>query len=340
MKKACLVSTIRNAQAVLGTFIAHHLGIGFSHLYLFVDDPGELPAYAPYESDQVHLIPFDNDLLHCWLRTPSAATFFPYVNREVMARQCLNAEVAISLAREDGCDWIFHLDADELLLLPGGCASVPRYLASQDDYDIIQFYNHEAIPETLYVDDYFREVNLFKQNFFLLDEAAKACVRSLPGGSRSYFRSYANGKGAGNLARDLRCYSVNSFEGADKLRTLKGSFRQHAGDPSAVSDRILVERECAVLHYACCGLNHFIRKYETLGAFGDKWYDKIDIRERQPSHLLSRDAVLAGPAAAERFYREVYLDQLRDHLPELEERGIVFRRTLFPEAVQAVPCAG
>ena len=37
--RAAIVTTLRNADAVLDDFIAHHLAAGFEHIFLFFDDP-------------------------------------------------------------------------------------------------------------------------------------------------------------------------------------------------------------------------------------------------------------------------------------------------------------
>lgn len=68
----------------------------------------------------------------------------------------------IILAKEDGIDWILHIDTDELVY-PGGAShySIQRLLADvPEDVDTLVFPNYESLPETDNVVSPFEEVSL------------------------------------------------------------------------------------------------------------------------------------------------------------------------------------
>ncbi len=52
---------------------------------------------------------------------------FQYRDREVMARQVLNAGVAVQMCLERGIDWLLHIDHDELFV--SGHDSVQEHFA-------------------------------------------------------------------------------------------------------------------------------------------------------------------------------------------------------------------
>jgi hypothetical protein len=80
---------------------------------------------------------------------------------EVQARQTINAETGLALARDQGCSWLVHLDNDELFFtgsLRGGAAAgalpqAPDHFDELDREGVLQmtYMNHEGVPETLEV---------------------------------------------------------------------------------------------------------------------------------------------------------------------------------------------
>ena len=64
----------------------------------------------------------DEDLQRTWRGLVLWNEAGAHVGREVMARQLLNAEHAMNLARAMGFHWLLHIDADELFYMPNGDA--------------------------------------------------------------------------------------------------------------------------------------------------------------------------------------------------------------------------
>ncbi|CAE8648654.1 unnamed protein product, partial [Polarella glacialis] len=73
---------------------------------------------------------------------------------------------------------------DEALFLPE-CHDARHFFASvQDEYDQVVFNNLEAVPESLHVKDWFREVSLFKVHQHLLQESESEKPDIAPHGQR------------------------------------------------------------------------------------------------------------------------------------------------------------
>jgi hypothetical protein len=288
--RAAIVSTLRNAGAVVDSFIAYHSAIGFAHFFLYFDDPKDPDLHRLAALPNVTAIPHDATLREAWKRLPQYPNQSPFLETEVMSRQVLNAEHAIGLARALGLDWLLHIDLDELFYLPSGTLGAHFARLEQQGMEAVNYLNYEAVPEKLDVGDYFREVDLFKIQPTLLrgvTAAAFAFAHTVPQMLPSIFHFYGTGKSAMNLsAPEMRPFGVHFFE--------------RAGAPY----RAIQDLSGFILHYPCCGFEHFWTKYATLGRFGDRWWGRDDIKSLVPVHLESRDVVCSGDrAAAREFYR-------------------------------------
>jgi hypothetical protein len=134
----------------------------------------------------------------------------PHVGYEVMARQILNVETAIQLALDQGMDWILHIDGDELFY-PGQMMALDWFDQVSDDIFQVTFLNHEAAPEAFEIEDYFREVTLFKRNPAILDPGFYTQFQKISSKSQ-YFLAYQNGKSAARIHPTLLPNSVHSFD--------------------------------------------------------------------------------------------------------------------------------
>lgn len=301
-----LVSTFVHARPVLASWVAHHRALGVQRFYLFVDDPAELADYAALPLGPVRLIPRDAALLERLRQTRDWEYHSRFIDRQVYSRQCLNANLAMELARAEGCDWLLHLDMDERLHVPEGAESLPEYLAARSGCDMIAFTNHEAVPEHWHIDNYFEEATLFKRNRLALDAEQNRIADSLFG-SR-YFLAYANGKSAVNLHG-----SALEADGGHAFRPLK-SFH--------------IETRLCVLHYPQCGFNWFHRKFTQLGEFDDKLMGFAEIAALFPMLAEGRQAITRGRIDdATRLYRDRVLHQggLPHSAPALLDAGVLMR---------------
>lgn len=288
-----IVTTLRNAGPLLDGFIAYHRAIGFERLYLIFDDPSDPDLKRVADLPGVRAIACDDTLRRAWRDVPAFREMGGSVDQEVMARQILNAALALQWAREDGHDWLLHIDVDELFHPPAVSASVWFASLADQPFDVISFPNLEAVPEDDLCPLPLRDVSLFKTSIDRMrrvvgpNPALAEVLRSSRRFGAGFFNLYSNGKSAARLSSvGIQPLGVHDFAGP-------GSRRVVAGDAT-------------ILHYACCGLDAFKAKYRLLGDFGDRWWGRYDIAAAiGPFHLQARDVVLHGTddqIAA--FYRE------------------------------------
>jgi hypothetical protein len=326
--RAAVVTTLRGARATIRSFVRHHLSLGFARIYLFFDDPAdETRAVADALADErIASIANDAALLGEWRRCAQFPYYERHIASEVMARQCLNVEVAVQRALDDGIEWLLHIDADELFHAPGQDAPTHFARLSAAGIERAVYPNLEALPEREAIADCFREVTLFKTNAILLpggrfDAAQQAKVASVPAFASQFFLFYSNGKAAAKVRPGLVPDGVHRFH---RTRYPRPGQEAIAAGPPPVER---VSGDCRVLHYACCGLDAFADKYRVLGRFDDRWFGSVDIRRAIGEfHTAARDVVATGDEAAIRtFYRERAMLDDRDKIDALIAAGVLQR---------------
>ncbi len=181
--------------SALKTFIQYHSFLGVSHFEFFFDDTSQHKTAAADDSCHCQVddggcndaavelltqtasdLPEVEIVVHrCtlafWERAKASSEIWGEVGgliwKEVIARQSLALEVAVRTTAAAGAEWLIHIDGDEALSFGGTeiRAAARRFFASlPHELDQVTFLNHEAAPETDTVDDWFREVKLFKIN--------------------------------------------------------------------------------------------------------------------------------------------------------------------------------
>lgn len=103
-----VAATLREPVEVAAAFACHHLDAGASRVTLFFDDPDDPAIDIVGGLDRVDVVRCDD--AH-WQRLAGGRPATHY------QRQVLNIRAAF---RATGDDWLFHIDADEFLLMPGG----------------------------------------------------------------------------------------------------------------------------------------------------------------------------------------------------------------------------
>jgi len=298
----------------LDVFVAYHLSLGFDKLYLFFDDPNDASIETFAGEKRVATIPNNAALKKRWARTDFYKLVEKHIETELIARQTLNAAIALDLAYEDEIDWLLHIDADERFYCPG-FRHVNEHFAelSEKKIHIVNYWNHEAIPESPEIADHIREVTLFKKNFAVLNPAQIEKVNTFHKNSARYFYFYTNGKSATRVEKGIQPTGPHNFTFSKKEIEPSYPFLKFSADP-------------CILHYACCGFASFWDKYKVLGAFKDNWFDTIDIASRVPVHIESRDIVgKSDIRSAELYYQNNFIDaQLKPYDLFMKEQ-IYFR---------------
>ena len=305
MARVCIITTVRDPGVCLESFICYHLALGIAHIYIFFDDPEDPAIQVALQFSDVTAIPNDEALqVQQALGNVLYPKYGPHTGYEVMARQILNVETAIQLALDQGMDWILHIDGDELFY-PGQMMALDWFDQVSDDIFQVTFLNHEAAPEVFEVEDYFRDVTLFKKNPAALEPGLCTEFQRVSGKSQ-YFLAYQNGKSAARIHPTLLPNSVHSFD-IPECHTLVTSF------PS-------------ILHYLNCGFQNYYKKYAQLGNFPDYWWRSKSNPIRVPFHLASRDAYCSGDRTCmAALYQEFILYSSPETNQNLIEKGILTR---------------
>ncbi|MCK8495291.1 glycosyltransferase family 2 protein [Spirosoma sp. RP8] len=313
--KTSLVTTLRNADTTLDYFINYHLSIGFDHLFLFFDDPDD-KGFIRYEHHpSITAIKHDTVLRNLWLQTRSAIDNYAFADREVMARQVMNVDLALQMAQEAGIDWLLHIDVDELFYSPNQSVWEHFNELSSRGISVARYFNHEANPETDCIQNYFGEVSLFKRNRETLTKYQSNWLLNNLNSLTPYFNFYKNGKSAAITNSSTLPDGVHGFE--------------------SINESVLLTNGPFILHFPCCGFDHFLAKYRTLGQFSDKWFNCGEVIEHIiPVHSWSRDVVQTNDIARiKAFYDQIFIHKV-EHVKDAALQAGVFERIKLPSMSQ------
>lgn len=330
-QKVAIVSMLKNVgEDVLDSFVNYHLALGFEHFFFFFDDPEDPSYYTARACPNVTAIRSGEKLRRLWAKTKTFALrpeFERFIDSQLIARQMVNVEIANQLAMRQGIDWLLHIDLDELFYCPG--QTVQQHFQDLTDRGVsnISYLNHEAVAERTDIDNYFREATLFKKNLSApvapsLRARQNRIIKSVPQFNPNFFLFYDVGKSAARTADNLLPSSAHAFIHLTKENAHRLNPDLSPSDDATPDAGTITSQDAAVLHYPCCGFEHFWSKYVTLGRFDDKWLERVEIARLLPFHIEARDVVMRGDReAAREFYqrRAVISDQaVIDRLIECE----------------------
>ncbi|ETW06794.1 hypothetical protein H310_02947 [Aphanomyces invadans] len=298
---------------VLSSFLLYHLSVGFKRICVFLDTPGttseevlsRLHSALKQHRQAIDIV--EKSSSYAIYPTCSLyAALQPSISDEVHARQQLNCELAMTscltwneIARTDASrtplEWLVHLDLDELLYYPSNHDDDRNdglhmfFASASPSIHQFTFVNHEAIPTTANVSNYFVEVSHFKVNHLVapFTSAAQACMNRWRDRTthRQYMLAYDNGKSAVRIRRGVLPSSVHSWQPHPSLATVT-----NFPDPRRMNMATTISHTTSpwILHYPSCGYDWFKEKYRTLGRFPDAWFQgKLPI---QPCfHTTARD---------------------------------------------------
>jgi hypothetical protein len=197
----------------LPLWFKHHTNLGVSLFFIRLEDSPGLDDYLALRRDVIYEVAQSDK---------SGDNYKTLQNRQI-------AYVNKSMARaaEMGIDWLFHIDADELL------HGSLTYLDSLDpSTKTIKIENAEAI----------------------FNEGAETCFTAdkfLRCGNGAPCRSYVNGKAAGKVERDVKLAGPHDFSYKGEI---EGSFNAKVPFDSL-----------HVLHFDACSLGAWVEKYKHLG---------------------------------------------------------------------------
>jgi hypothetical protein len=312
-QKVAIVSMLRNVRGgVLDSFVSYHLALGFERFFFFFDDPEDPSYYAARAYPNVTAIRGGEKLRRLWAKTKMFALrpeFESFIDSQLVARQMVNVEIANQLAMREGIDWLLHIDLDELFYCPGRTPQQHFQELTDRGVSNVTYLNHEAVAERPDIGDYFREATLFKKNLASpvapgLRARQNRVIKSIPQFSPNFFLFYDVGKSAARTAANLLPLNAHSFIHLTKENAHRLNPELAPNDEAAPDAGTVMSHDAAVLHYPCCGFEHFWEKYVTLGRFDDKWLGRVEIAPLLPFHIEARDVVMRGDReAAREFYQ-------------------------------------
>jgi hypothetical protein len=178
-------------------WVRYHVDVGITYFYIWLEDTDELKPQLEALADQLTAEKGQAVIMYAEIGTKvDRSTENNYF--DILDRQQAFVNRMITKAREeDGVDWVFHIDDDELLHprskdswdqvldeVKPGCASI--HLTNWEGYS-------PAKPKGSWVTD--------------------DGVRYMPGECGHLFAAYANGKAATRTAKGQTAWGVHHFQG-------------------------------------------------------------------------------------------------------------------------------
>ncbi|XP_021774393.1 glycosyltransferase-like KOBITO 1 [Chenopodium quinoa] len=207
-------STSASLEQIL-PWMFYHKVIGVTTFYLFVEGKAATPKVTRVLESipGVKVIYRTKELedqqarSRIWNETWLASFFYKPCNYELFVKQSLNMEMAIVMARDDGAEWILHLDTDELIHPAGTREYSLRQLLLDVpvNVDMVVFPNYESSVERDDIQDPFSEVSMFKKNYdHLPKDTYFGMYKEATRGNPNYFLTYGNGKSIARVQDHLR----------------------------------------------------------------------------------------------------------------------------------------
>lgn len=308
--KAAIVTTLIDAEEVIDSFIDYHLKTGFSHLYLFFDNPEDKTIGRLQGKENITIVPCDKELRKKWTTTNAYAEYghlSPFIESEPMARQILNMEIACQLAKHDGINWILHIDIDELFYSPK--QKVVDHFSELEARNAFfhRYLNYEAVPEKETITDYFREVTLFKKNPAAYSPAEESNHKKYV--NRELFNYYKIGKMAARVDK-IYLSGIHEFVFS----------KENIGKPIHFPPHSI--QDPVILHYVCCGFRFFWSKYATLGNFNPKAFGRhLYGTYEKAQNIITRQN---DRALAKEFYKKNVM-MSEEEIQRLTELNLVTR---------------
>jgi hypothetical protein len=266
--RIALVLTVRNERALLRQNLCYHHFHGVERCYVYVDDCSDGTEESVRDLPFVSLRRTRSAAEHA--DDAEAAEYRGHLAQIVTARQCLNALDAIRSARQEGIEWLCHLDADELLCVDterSEQGSLAAFFGSLPaSIDAVRFRTYATCREMLTCPDRFADIELFTTPYTFIKRRLE-----WPDGpghfEHSLLMGHRLGKMAARLNDDTLPDGVHRFRRgtASQQRTFsfpigldgftKNAWQQPANVLAAFYPR------ARLLHYYLVDVNDFVNKF-------------------------------------------------------------------------------
>ncbi|HEY4296665.1 MAG TPA: hypothetical protein VGM85_09340 [Paraburkholderia sp.] len=296
-----IVSTHRSWNEESYAWASYHQALGFSKIYVFVDDEN---ADIDVKPSSVHLA-FRG--ASYWQRDSSQAALSEVRTaiataswgspEAVMYRQVFNARTGVDCARSDNVDWLLHIDCDEYFWCPD--VSIDEHFESlaRDGVTHAHYWNHEGIVLRAPARGGGSSA-WFRKNWEALSEQQRSIIPSLHP-HKAYFLSYSNGKSAARIDTTTEPHGVHYFKSS-----------------GAVAPCSIETSRPGVLHVPYRTAEQFCQKHLAQGGFPDRAFGAPWVPQR-----LYSDA------------RELVRNGNREALRALYEKAVVVDEAEFANLV-------
>jgi Glycosyl transferase family 2 len=273
MIKVGTISTVRAPIKQLLLFVNYHLNIGVDHVFLFFDDPPDEGIEAFSQYNKVWTATCSTDY---WLakncRRPDS----------IEERQIVNVNEGVKVAKTYNCNWIIHIDSDELI---NPLKDMKQVLA-RTPADAVRFLIMEAISEKEIYDHIFMPKLFKKKSNACQLKAAQylGCTNAIF--DNEYFRGHLRSKMAIRVTPSILRYSIHNA-------------RKNNGN-------LVVEntRDIQLLHYDCVGIENWMSKWDwRLDGSGKSVYLR---RNRIKQFLLYEQAKNKGQKELYLLYKKLH----------------------------------
>lgn len=230
MTKLCIISTVKAPFNQLKLFINYHLKIGIDEIILFFDDPRDAAINQLSNQPKITLIPCSDNY---WKNIAGTRP------ESIEDRQIINVNKGILYAKEKNCNWVMHIDSDELIHPKHDIKNI------LDDYnaDGVRFELLEAVADKKHYDHIFLPTLFKKKSSKIQIKLAGllGCNRSIYDGE--YLRGHMSSKMAIKLDGKIIKHGIHE--------------PLEYGAPIEVIDT----KKIQLLHYDCIGINNWKLKW-------------------------------------------------------------------------------
>ncbi len=274
-----LVSTVRAHIEDLKKFVYYHLNIGCDYIVLFYDDP-ENAAYNVFvnESKVIEIVCSSN----YWSMQNSGRP------TSIEERQEINVNNGAAILANRGCDWIIHIDVDELIR---PLKDIKKIL-QKTNFEAIRFTLLEAVPKN--INNKIYNTNIFKQfpkkhaniKFKVLN---LLCSLGLLNSifEKEFFRGHTNSKMAIRIQKNIGKYRIHDAKKFDNSNLI-------------VEETKYIE----LLHFDCVGIENWKLKWDRRLDGSGKATNMRDNRRKQL--LLYKKERNSDPDKLRSLYKRLY----------------------------------
>ncbi|MEJ2367739.1 MAG: glycosyltransferase family 2 protein [Acidobacteriota bacterium] len=256
LERAAVIATVRAPVSELTLWVNYHLNIGVDHILLFFDDPDDEAVEVLASYDQVTAVRCSAEY---WSKREEGR------HKALGDRQVFNVNEGARMLASRGCEWIIHIDSDELIHPLGPLKEILR--SSKDD--AVRFLGLEAVPLNEEYENIFKPT-LFKvmpNRIQMAFARILCCSRAIFEGE--YFRSHTASKMAVRTSAGIKQYRIH--------KAIK-----HEG-PLTVTDT----KKIQLLHYDCIGFEDWKSKWDK--RLGDTGMPPL-MRESRRQQMRSYEA--------------------------------------------------